>query len=309
MNRFKNIVYFADGTTEPDHALERAFLLAENNQARLTLLDVIEPVDIPNDLTKRFGFDLQDMLIQKRLEELEQLAEPFRAADSLIYSKAFFGTAFIEVIKAVASHGYDLVVKSAKSSDGLSNRILGSTDLHLLRKCPCPVWVDRPGAAAHYRQVLAAVDPMAPPHDNCAKLVLDLATSLARRESAQVKVVHAWKVNGESMLRDGRFRLSQTELDLLLNETESRHRERLQGLLKDYDFEVDDEGVFLVKGEASVAIHQVSVDQNADLIVMGTLGRSGIPGLFIGNTAEDVLQNTTASILAVKPPSFVSPVT
>ena len=309
MNRFKNIVYFADGTTEPDHALERAFLLAENNQARLTLLDVIEPVDIPQDLTMRFGFDLQDMLIQKRLEELEQLAEPFRTPDCLIYSKAFFGTAFIEVIKAVASYGYDLVIKSAKSSDGLSDRILGSTDLHLLRKCPCPVWVDRPGAAAHYRQVLAAVDPMAPPHDNCATLVMDLATSLARRESAQVKVVHAWKVNGESMLRDGRFRLSQTELDLLLNETEKRHRDRLQGLLKDYDLEVDDAGIFVVKGEASVAIHQVSIDQNADLIVMGTLGRSGIPGLFIGNTAEDVLQNTTASILAVKPPSFVSPVT
>ena len=77
MNRFKNIVYFADGTTEPDHALERAFLLAENNQARLTLLDVIEPVDIPQDLTMRFGFDLQDMLIQKRLEELEGIATSY----------------------------------------------------------------------------------------------------------------------------------------------------------------------------------------------------------------------------------------
>jgi nucleotide-binding universal stress UspA family protein len=41
---------------------------------------------------------------------------------------------------------------------------------------------------------------------------------------------------------------------------------------------------------------------------MGTLGRSGIPGLFIGNTAEEVLQNTRSSILAVKPPGFVSPV-
>jgi nucleotide-binding universal stress UspA family protein len=41
---------------------------------------------------------------------------------------------------------------------------------------------------------------------------------------------------------------------------------------------------------------------------MGTVGRSGIPGLFIGNTAEEVLQNARASILAVKPPSFVSPV-
>ncbi|MEW8584193.1 MAG: universal stress protein, partial [Candidatus Thiodiazotropha sp.] len=63
-----------------------------------------------------------------------------------------------------------------------------------------------------------------------------------------------------------------------------------------------------VKGEPSTVIHQISDRLNADLIVMGTVGRSGIPGLFIGNTAEEVLQNTRASILAVKPPSFVSPV-
>jgi universal stress protein E len=46
-----------------------------------------------------------------------------------------------------------------------------------------------------------------------------------------------------------------------------------------------------------------------DLIVMGTVGRSGIPGFFIGNTAEEVLQCARASILSVKPPGFQSPVT
>jgi nucleotide-binding universal stress UspA family protein len=42
---------------------------------------------------------------------------------------------------------------------------------------------------------------------------------------------------------------------------------------------------------------------------MGTVGRTGIPGFFIGNTAEEVLQTTTASVLAVKPKDFISPVT
>jgi nucleotide-binding universal stress UspA family protein len=59
MKRFKNILFYADGTNETDHALERAFLLADNNHARLTLLDVIEPIDIPRDVSERFEFDLQ----------------------------------------------------------------------------------------------------------------------------------------------------------------------------------------------------------------------------------------------------------
>ncbi|MEW8624603.1 MAG: universal stress protein [Candidatus Thiodiazotropha sp.] len=308
MKRFKNILFFADGTEQADHALERAFLLAENNHARLTLLDVIEPIDISRDITDRFEFDLQEMLTQQRLEQLEELADPYRSSDNLIYAKVLVGKAFIEVIKAVISHRYDLVIKSARRCDGLSDRLLGSTDLHLLRKCPCPVWVDRPGADARYKRVLAAVDPMAQSNDNCASLVMGLASSLARREAAQLSVAHAWKMNGESMLRDGRSRLSQSEFNLLINTTEMNHRVKLQALLKNYGMATDDEAVHLIHGDASRVIHQLSDSLNADLIVMGTVGRTGVPGLFIGNTAEDVLQNAKASILAVKPSSFVSPV-
>src|SRR5262249_7150178 len=46
----------------------------------------------------------------------------------------------------------------------------------------------------------------------------------------------------------------------------------------------------------------------ADLIALGSVGRSGIPGLFIGNTAEKVLRHCDSSILAVKPDDFISPV-
>ncbi len=64
-----------------------------------------------------------------------------------------------------------------------------------------------------------------------------------------------------------------------------------------------------MKGTASKAITSFSEAVEADLIVIGTVGRTGIPGLIIGNTAENVLQTTSASVLAVKPSGFVSPVT
>ena len=46
----------------------------------------------------------------------------------------------------------------------------------------------------------------------------------------------------------------------------------------------------------------------ADLVVMGTVARTGIAGLLIGNTAEAILEQVQCSVLAVKPPGFVSPV-
>ncbi|MGD8616212.1 MAG: universal stress protein, partial [Gammaproteobacteria bacterium] len=192
---------------------------------------------------------------------------------------------------------------------GFSERLLGSTDMHLLRKCPCPVWIDRPNAALPYRTVLAAVNPLDAEAPGRDRLVMDLATSLANRESARLAVVHAWRLFGESMLRNGRARISEAELEGLLEQTRERHRERLDTLLEPYGLGTGDDAVHLVKGEAAPTIREMSEKLSADLIVMGTLGRVGIPGVFIGNTAEEVLQTTRASVLAVKPAGFVSPVT
>ena len=65
----------------------------------------------------------------------------------------------------------------------------------------------------------------------------------------------------------------------------------------------------LIKGFPSKVIPEFAQKIDADLVVMGTIGRTGIPGLIIGNTAEDILNQIHCSVLAVKPADFVSPVT
>lgn len=63
------------------------------------------------------------------------------------------------------------------------------------------------------------------------------------------------------------------------------------------------------RGEAWQAITAVEKAHNIDLIVMGTIDRAGIPGFFIGTTAETVLRQVNCSVLTIKPSQFVSPVT
>jgi nucleotide-binding universal stress UspA family protein len=121
-------------------------------------------------------------------------------------------------------------------------------------------------------------------------------------------VIHAWELDGESLLRHGRGRVSSLELDLLLKATETRHREGLDALLQPYGLDTQDERVHLIKGRASEIITRHAQHPDIDLIVMGTLGRAGIAGLFIGNTAENVLRSTRTAVLTVKPDGFASPV-
>ena len=62
------------------------------------------------------------------------------------------------------------------------------------------------------------------------------------------------------------------------------------------------------KGAASKEIPLMVENYDIDLIVMGTVGRVGIPGLIIGNTAESILEQTKCSVLAIKPEGFKTPI-
>ena len=64
----------------------------------------------------------------------------------------------------------------------------------------------------------------------------------------------------------------------------------------------------LPKGSADKEIARLAKELRADVVVMGTLARADIAGFIIGNTAETILDQLTCSVLAIKPPGFVSPV-
>ncbi len=308
MNRFKNILFLADRENDMQVALERAVALAKTNEARLTVVDVMPEVELADHFRETYGIDVNRQLRDNRLEALEELTRPYTREGIAIYTKVLTGTTFIEVIRAVQQNQYDMVMKVAEHNAGLSVTLFGSTDLHLLRKCPCPVWIDRESAATGYKRVLAAVDPFDDESGNLQRLILDLATSLARREQAAVDIVHTWELAGESMLRSGRTRIPEHELKQLLKEQKDRHRNGLDALLAHYELDSDMDNVHLIKGKPAKVITDFASQQQADLIIMGTLGRAGIPGLIIGNTAEDVIQETQTAVLAVKPGGFVSPV-
>ena len=63
-----------------------------------------------------------------------------------------------------------------------------------------------------------------------------------------------------------------------------------------------------LKGLPEIVVPEVVKEHNIEVVVMGTLARTGIPGLLIGNTAEGVINQVDCSVLAIKPEGFVSPV-
>jgi len=86
------------------------------------------------------------------------------------------------------------------------------------------------------------------------------------------------------------------------------HKQQFDKLVGNYALQDLNHRLHLLKGDASVVITDLAAKKRVDLIVMGTVCRTGIAGFFIGNTAENVLQRVDCSMLTVKPEGFISPI-
>lgn len=308
MRLFKNILYVADA--EPAHAssIARAVSLAEKSQARLAVIQVLS--DVPEEYRDGMKFF--------HTRALESLIEPYRGRVN-IESRTVTGIPFLEVIRAVLHNGHDLVIKNAEEPDFMK-KLFGSDDMHLLRKCPCPVWLMRSLEKDTYTTVLAALDfnPLIPEDMGFAQAlnreILELAGLLALSDKASLHLVHAWEAYAETLMRF----TGDISHDRIADHVRNQHLFHQKGFHQMADLLRERIGAdaynslspsfHMPKGPAKRMIPELAATLQADLVVMGTISRTGIAGLIIGNTAETILDQLRCAVLAVKPPGFVTPV-
>ncbi|MBK7565273.1 MAG: universal stress protein [Propionivibrio sp.] len=297
MKRFKNILFVHSERVGSDDALERATELAKGNAARLTIADVVS------------DSDASPIVLTERQKRLTRLAASVRLAGVDATVVVDSGTPSLVLTRQVLREGHDLVIMAADSEDSFSHFFFGSTSMHLMRECPCPVWVLQTHRPRPYRKILAAVDwqTTASEKDELNVKIMDFATSLARTEASELHIVHAWEFTGNDSVTI-KSEINDEIRDRLFHKHQSMHMKRIEDLLAHYDLKELQYLVHVVNGPAESTISEIVKKQDIDLIVMGTACRTGISGFFIGNTAELVLSQVPCSVLVVKPEGFVTPI-
>jgi universal stress protein E len=320
VKQIRSVLFVHQLAVDDPAAFQRAAQLAEENAARLKVIEVIEEVspDIGAPVPVSMTEVLHNTLIQESRDQMEELVAPLRGKID-IKVEVLTGTPFLEIIREVLRNSHDLVIKAADKG-GLITRVFGSTDMHLLRKCSCPIWLHKHGHEKPYRRILAAVD-----FDELSAMerartlnqdIMELAISLAQRERSELYVGHAWYPKGAELLRTRTHGLTQEEIDEYANETLACNERRLDELMLRAENWVGRElwrevrpQTRLIKGLARRAIPDLAEELQVELIVMGTIAHAGIAGILIGNTAETILNRIDCSVLAVKPEGFLTPVT
>ncbi len=302
MHRFTNILFCPLGDKDNPAQARRVVDLAARNIAKVTLFGVVEE---PSRLGRAFHSDQYVDAIREaeRNEVFEKLAECAPTAGLVpTSSRIAFGSAALSIIERVLIDQHDLVVVTSDE-----DKEDHATIKRLLRKCPCPVWVIRP-TEARTQRVLAAVHPD-PSELELNRTILELAASMVSLYGGELHLVHAWELYGEATMRSSAFIHTPTaELEVLLANEESSHRKALDALLAGSGLESQPWEIHLHKGPPAEIVRQVVAKYGINLLVMGTVARTGVSGLIMGNTAEAVLNSVRCSVIATKPPGFVSPV-
>lgn len=315
MQRFKNILVVCDVQSDNQPALLRAVRLARANNAQVTLVDVMDAA--PGELHRLFAAlpgarptEIADQLRSDYDDRLAALAEGIRAEGIAVSVTVLEGTAFLEIIRHVIRSGADLLIKTVNAGGGSTGLFSRGCDLHLLRKCPCPVWMLKDSDGATADNILVAVDP--DPDDLTRRAlntqVMEMATSLSEADGAHLHVVNVWRLQEEQALRSGRLHIDTAEIARVLEHERIKSKARLDQLMAAFPAGKTLRSVHHIKGLAGDVILAYAARHGIDAIVMGTVGRTGVSGFFIGNTAEEILNAVNCSVIAVKPPGFVSPV-
>jgi|UPI000366B4D6 nucleotide-binding universal stress UspA family protein len=295
MQRFKKILFLNRSGLDDSDAFGTAIRLATENDAELKIIEVhttIHP-DSTTDEQIPTHTALMNKVQVERKAHLEHLIAMYQQ-DVNVSTEIFFGAPFQETILQVLRHNYQLVIL-APEEHSLESMVFGATDMHLLRKCPCPVWIVKTGAQKQLKHIMAAVDidTTDGEEQSLNTHIITLSSSLAQIEASKLHLAHALTASYSNQIS-----------------AHDAHEAWIKGLFNEAGVAKPDHGVdyHMVEGKAEDVIPQLCEQQHIDLLVMGTVARSGIPKLLIGNTAEKIISKLHCSLLAIKPDHFVCPI-
>ena len=305
MSCIDQILVIVDPTAASQPAIAKAALLAENCDARLELF----VCDTKAARELRFLSHAQshpgEAFPLSTKAFLESQARPLRARGLDVTTEALIADPLhIGLIERTRHTHADLVVKDTHHHSLAQRTFLTNTDWELIRGCPAPLLLTRGAPWATAPRILAAVDPG---HVNDKPEILDrcimeYAALFARQLQGELQVLHAYlplAILSAASAASPPLATAVTTEDLALEER--TRRELLAPLVDDYCVAADK--VHLQMGGPAQVLPRAAASLQADVLVMGAIARSGLQRIFLGSTAEDVLEHLPCDALIVKPPA------
>ncbi|NWA61896.1 universal stress protein UspE [Pantoea sp. B9002] len=308
MSRYQNILVAIDAQQDDQPALRRAVYL---NQRIGGKIKAFLPIyDFSYEMTTLLSPDersnMRKGVISQRTEWIRQQAQAYIEAGVEIEIKVVWHNRPYEaIIQEIMAHQHDLVLKMAHQHDRLEAVIFTPTDWHLLRKCPCPVWMVKDQAWPEGGKAVVAVNLASeePHHDELNQKLIRETTLLAEMVNhTEVHLVGAYPITPINIA----IELPDFDPSVYNDAIRGQHLVAMKALRQ--KFSISEEFTHVAKGLPEEVIPDIASHLDAGIVVLGTIGRTGLSAAFLGNTAEQVIDHLRCDLLAIKPDDFKSPI-
>lgn len=239
------------------------------------------------------------------LKRLEAIAVPLRRQGLKVSTAAEWDYPVFEAIvrRAEATHA-DLIVAERHATRHVAPWLLRFTDWELLRLSPVPVLLVKNPRAYKRPVVLASVDPshtFAKP-SRLDDEILRQAQAITGALRGTLHVVHAYVPMPIGLPAVDYSAPNVTQR--IEAHVRAQARAGFERVLR--SSAIPRARRHLVARHPIDAIAKVARDVGSSIVVMGAVSRSGLKRMFIGNTAERVLDHLSCDVLVVKPSRFAS---
>jgi len=272
-------------------ALKRALLLPRVPDAAIHVVHVLPP-DLP--VKRRAGVESE---ARTRLDRMLARARRRKAAAGVrLTAELLAGQPFVEIIRASRRRDVDLIVVGRHGRRPIRDMFIGTTAERVVRKGDVPVLVVNLEPTGPYRRPVLAVDL-----EDSSRRTVELALRVLGPEPRHVDVVHGFHVPFSGFIA---ARLPSGEA----SEWTRAHRAPAEKGLTRFLAPYLDTGVrwkMVVRhGDPRSVVLATATRRNADLIAVGTHGRSGVAHALIGSVAEWILDAAACDVLVARPIRF-----
>jgi universal stress protein E len=303
-HKFERIlVAIADPSAGSNKALRRAGALAHKTGASIELLNAM-PSPVSAGIAHAESERFTRLAAEANHALLERMANRLRREEIIVSTYVETGYPVHEaILRRIRLTTADLLIIEARKHNFFARLLLTQTDFELIRRCPIPLLIVKRTAAWRRPRILAALDPF---HANDKPSELDgeivaAADAIAALMGGTVHAVHVYRpvlrlIPGMEM--DAGFIAAIPAQD---KKYKAEIRRQFDDALGRYG--IPRNRAHLLCGDPAVELPAAARSVRAGLVVMGAMSRSGLKRIFIGNTAEQVLDSLQSDVLIVKPPN------
>jgi nucleotide-binding universal stress UspA family protein len=236
-----------------------------------------------------------EQLAQQAGEKLEAIVTSPTLTGLRVDYEVHIGKAFVQLL--IASRGWQADLTVVGGTTQRQDALLGSCAERVVRKASTPVFVAKRPFTTAARQFLVPTD-----FSVCARKAAEEALALAERFGGQICFFHVLELSSFYLPTSGMELGAPPPLPLLTPEDfEGEWRAFLAELpaLSDVSWEKQ-----VMEGRAATTIVRQAEERHADMIVIGTHGRTGLAHMLVGSVAEEVVRMAPCSVLTIRPDAF-----